>query len=422
MTSNKSTKRALISSALAVLMCMAMLIGTTFAWFTDTASTGVNKITSGNLHVEIQDEAGNSIENLEWVAKDGRAQDKILWEPGCTYTLTPFKIVNTGTLALKYKIVVTGLDGDSELLDVIHFNYKIDDAVLDLNEEGHLAAKGNAGDKTELITVSATMDTAAGNDYMDKTLDNVKFTVYATQDTVESDSYDNQYDKFAAYAPSGEMYTVTNYEEAKRAFAAGGGIVINGYIEGDATKTTVEDRLVIKYPSDVELNATVHIPGSLEATDNWAVFYINADTTINSSPGGGIACMNKLNPAEGIYAGGPYVAHINGKDIVVTVNGGTYYGGGTTFNVEKGTLIVNGGFFQVTPDAGTNDYRYTLNCIDANYKNGTANIIVKGGTFVNFDPSNNLAEGESTNFVADGYKVVSEKQTNGDIWYTVVPE
>ena len=419
MTNSKSTKRALVSSALAVLMCTAMLIGTTFAWFTDTASTGVNKITSGNLHVEIQNEAGNPIENLEWVAKDGRAQDKILWEPGCTYTLTPFKIVNTGTLALKYKIVVTGLDGDSELLDVIHFNYKIDDAVLDLNEEGHLAAKGNAGDKTELITVSATMDTAAGNDYMDKTLDNVKFTVYATQDTVESDSYDNQ---FAAYAPSGEMYTVTNYEEAKRAFAAGGGIVINGYIEGDATKTTVEDRLVIKYPSDVELNATVHIPGSLEATDNWAVFYINADTTINSSPGGGIACMNKLNPAEGKYAGGPYVAHINGKDIVVTVNGGTYYGGGTTFNVEKGTLIVNGGFFWVTPDGGTNDYRYTLNCIDANYKNGTANIIVKGGTFVNFDPSNNLAEGESTDFVADGYKVVSEEQTNGDIWYTVVPE
>ena len=44
MTSNKSTKRALVSSALAVLMCMAMLIGTTFAWFTDTASTAVNKI------------------------------------------------------------------------------------------------------------------------------------------------------------------------------------------------------------------------------------------------------------------------------------------------------------------------------------------------------------------------------------------
>ena len=67
MTSSKSTKRALVSSALAILMCVAMLIGTTFAWFTDTASTGVNKIVSGNLHVEIQDKTGEKIENLELV-------------------------------------------------------------------------------------------------------------------------------------------------------------------------------------------------------------------------------------------------------------------------------------------------------------------------------------------------------------------
>ena len=110
-----------------------------------------------------------------------------------------------------------------------------------------------------------------------------------------------------------------------------------------------------------------------------------------------------------------------GEGITVTVNGGKYYGGGTIFNVEKGTLIVNDGFFQVAPDVGTKDYRYTLNCIDGNYKNGTAKIIVKGGTYVNFDPSNNGAEGSGTNFVADGYKVVSE--THGsDIWYKVVAE
>ena len=51
MTSSKSTKRALLTSVLALLMCVAMLIGTTFAWFTDTASTAVNKIQAGNLDV-----------------------------------------------------------------------------------------------------------------------------------------------------------------------------------------------------------------------------------------------------------------------------------------------------------------------------------------------------------------------------------
>lgn len=415
-----NTKKALIASLLSLVLCVSMLVGSTFAWFTDTASTGVNRITSGNLHVEIRDESGNKLTKLEWKASDGRAQDQILWEPGCTYTLTPFKIVNTGNLALKYKLVMTGLDGDSELLDVIRFTYKIGTEDFALNEEGHLAANGG---ETGLITVSATMASDAGNEYMGKTLDNVKFTVYATQDTVENDSFGNRYDQFATYAPSGEMYTVTNYEEAKRAFAAGGIFAFGEYFESNASKTGVSDRLVIKNPSVLDVNVPLLIPGVLESSANWAALFISADTTINASTGyGGIHCGDKLNPGEGVYKGGPYVAHVNGEGIVVTVNGGDYYGGGTVFNVEKGTLIVNGGFFQVTPDVDTNDYRYVLNCIDANYKNGTANIIVKGGTFVNFDPSNNLAEGEKTNFVADGYKVVSETQANGDVWYTVVPK
>ena len=212
MTSSKSTKRALISSTLAILMCVAMLIGTTFAWFTDTASTGVNKITSGNLHVEIQDKEGTEIDTLKWVYKDGNDianQDDILWEPGCTYLLTPFQIVNTGNLSLKYKIVITGLDGDSPLLDVIKFTYKTaSDEEFDMSAEGHLTAKGTPGASTGMITVSAHMDELANNDYMDKTLTGIKFTVYATQDTVENDSFDNQYDKDAQY-PDVDVVTVT---------------------------------------------------------------------------------------------------------------------------------------------------------------------------------------------------------------------
>ena len=196
----KATKRALLTSVMALVMCVVMLVGTTFAWFTDTASTGVNKITSGNLHVEIQNGAGQKIENLEWVKENGDVianQEGILWEPGCTYLLTPFKIVNTGNLALKYKIAITGLDGDSPLLDVIKFTYKTASGEeFDMSAEGHLAANGGS---TGMITVSAHMDEAAGNDYMGKTLTGIKFTVYATQDTVENDSFGDQYDKDATY-------------------------------------------------------------------------------------------------------------------------------------------------------------------------------------------------------------------------------
>ena len=77
MTNSKSTKRALVSSALAILMCVAMLIGTTFAWFTDTASTAVNKIQAGKLDIalEMKNAGGNWVnaegETLGWVAADG---------------------------------------------------------------------------------------------------------------------------------------------------------------------------------------------------------------------------------------------------------------------------------------------------------------------------------------------------------------
>ena len=196
----KATKRALLTSVMALVMCVVMLVGTTFAWFTDTASTGVNKITSGNLHVEIQNKEGTEIDTLKWVDKDGNDianQDDILWEPGCTYRLTPFQIVNTGNLALKYKIAITGLDGDSLLLDVIKFTYKTASGEeFDMSAKGHLAANGGT---TGMITVSAHMDEAAGNKYQNQELTNVRFTVYATQDTVENDSFNNQYDKDATY-------------------------------------------------------------------------------------------------------------------------------------------------------------------------------------------------------------------------------
>ena len=200
MNSHRQTKRALLTSVMALVMCVVMLLGTTFAWFTDTATANVNTIKSGNLHVEIQNKAGIAIDKLEWVKENGDVianQDDILWEPGCTYLLTPFKIVNTGNLALKYKIEITGLDGSAKLLKVIKFTYKTEDGnTFDMTAEGKLAANGGA---TGMITVSAHMDELAGNEYQNETLTGVKFTVVATQDTVEYDSTRNDYDENATY-------------------------------------------------------------------------------------------------------------------------------------------------------------------------------------------------------------------------------
>ena len=186
---SKNTKRALVSSALAMLVCVAMLVGTTFAWFTDTASTSVNKIQSGSLDVDIVDANNVHIDTLNFIKAEGGKDEAILWEPGCTYNLTPFKIVNNGTLALKYKVVVSGAVGDTDLLKVIDFTYTTEDGTFDINAQGHLGA----GASTKLITMSGKMQETAGNDYMGKEVTGITITVVATQDTVENDSYNNTY-------------------------------------------------------------------------------------------------------------------------------------------------------------------------------------------------------------------------------------
>ena len=117
-----------------------------------------------------------------------------------------------------------------------------------------------------------------------------------------------------------------------------------------------------------------------------------------------------------------YGINVNGGKVVV--NDGKYYGAITAIQVQKGVPEINGGFFDLAPTCKSvvpHYAKYMINCIDAAYKDGTAVISVKGGTFVNFDPSAN-PEGAGTSYVADGYKVVSETQENGEIWYTVVAE
>ena len=205
----KSSKRALLLSALAIVLCIAMLIGTTFAWFTDTASTAVNRIQSGSLKVGIIDIQGNSLEGkqLKWQAADGREQDEILWEPGCTYYLAPFQIQNKGSLALKYKVVINGVSGDSKLLEALEFGFYYfwvgfgEERSLDeLIEGGKLDNVAEyPGLCTAPIYIVAHMRDDAGNEYQGLSIDGIGITVVATQDTYENDSFNNQYDKDATY-------------------------------------------------------------------------------------------------------------------------------------------------------------------------------------------------------------------------------
>lgn len=403
MNESTKTKKALRGSLFALFLCIILLIGTTFAWFTDTASTGVNKIQAGNLKVDIVD-ATNTAKSLKGDTlkfTDVNNSTDILWEPGVTFNTPAFKIKNAGNLALKYKLTLNGVTGDQELLDAITFSV-VDENGKEVNLdtfEGKLAKEGMSG----ALYIQGHMDEAAGNECQGKSLESLSLTVVATQDTVENDSFGPDYDKNATYP-------VASASELKTALNNGGTISVTKDIKTNNSEDSAVARMVISNPTTLNLDKKIISPDNMgNNSKNFVALYVEANTTINATKNGGIDTGNN---------GGYGINVMNGATL--TINGGYYYGGGTAVQVQEGTLIINDGTFACEPyDNPTYGYNFQINCIDSAYKNGAAKVIIKGGTFINFDPSNNTAEGAGTNFVADGYKVVPE--THGtDTYYKVV--
>ena len=200
MNNRKATKRALLTSVMALVMCVVMLVGTTFAWFTDTATANVNTIKAGNLKVQLQVK-----ENDQWVDAKGKTlqfvkaaagkDQKVLWEPGAEYKLPELKVVNNGSLKLKYTIAITGINGDAKLNEAI--DWTINDAAFNLTEQTLDATAESAP-----FTIKGHMKENAGNEYQGLSIDGIGITVYATQAVGEYDSNSNDYDENATY-PTG---------------------------------------------------------------------------------------------------------------------------------------------------------------------------------------------------------------------------
>ena len=232
MSTKKATKRALLTSILAICLCLVMLIGSTFAWFTDTASTNVNKIESGTLKVALEMKNPEYTEGNgkpEWISAEGQTLQflvegkvpaknedgtlaTILWEPGCTYELQPVRVRNDGNLALKYKVEITGIEanrtpveGQFNLNDVIEWTIVTgdDDNNAAVDKDNNVLPGEYfllpADTVSAPLTIKGHMKEEAGNDYQGLSIQNVAITVYATQYTYESDSNDKWYDANAQY-------------------------------------------------------------------------------------------------------------------------------------------------------------------------------------------------------------------------------
>ncbi len=172
---------------------------------------------------------------------------------------------------------------------------------------------------------------------------------------------------------------------------------------------------------------------ALEGAETW----LNADANINLGDSTISADRSDASSAQAYSAltiagnvtidgvgkventGDGYGITVKGEGAKLTINGGTYKGGTTAINVVKGDLVITGGTFEDTN--ATDNGHYLINCIDANYRDGSATVTITGGKFKNWNPNNNTSEGAGTDFVPAGYTVVEEVIDNAT-WYTVVAE
>ena len=427
--SKNTTKRSLLASVFALVLCVAMLVGSTFAWFTDTATTGVNKIQSGKLDVKLSYLADNN----EWkeVTKDTKLfKDGALWEPGHT-EVAYLKVENVGNLALKYQLsvnVANEVSGTNVNGDTIKLSNYIKMGVVENRSTSFAdrnAARAAVTDAGNITTYTKTGSIAANDTnaqyvalvvYMPETVGNeanygtkapsidLGVKLAATQYTKESDSFDDQYDKDATYP-------VTSAAELKNAVANSG-------------KFNVTE--------DIDVNETLNVE-NVGVVLNAAGKKISNSSDIWNDDNGNWSLVSArgANGTSLVIKDGNFEAKENDCFAVdvqdgacVTIENGTFVGNVHAVYVFKGTAYIKGGFYSIQQkysDASKAD-EFVLNCYDANRAAGTAKIIVTGGTFVNFNPADCQAEGAHTNFVADGYKVVSAKQASGDTWYTVVPD
>ena len=269
MTKQRSTKRALILSALSLLLCVSMLIGSTYAWFTDSVVSGSNVITSGNLDLEVQ----YTLDGDNWANLDG-ANDlfrKGLWEPGHTEVMA-LKIENKGSLAFKYaanmniinEVVGINKDGGdivlSEILTVSTLRmdggaigaalagtifsgedaaiWNSTDVVTSSFKNGNVLANDNivlAGEDA-FVLIKVDMAETVGNEANHNGVDvpSIEFglNVLATQYTYENDSFGNQYDKDAEYPEAPVI--VSTVADLKAALANGGNYVLGMDVAADA--------------------------------------------------------------------------------------------------------------------------------------------------------------------------------------------
>ena len=388
MNNKRATKRALLTSVMALVMCDVMLVGTTFAWFTDTASTGVNKIQAGNLDVKLM----YSTDMQRWTEATEQTKlfdDNALWEPGYTQVVY-LKVVNAGNLALKYEAGFSKNYTSNRGKNVNGDWYRVDNYL----KIGTAETTTKFENREDVWSAIAATEKTLSKDVM---LTNGWITLEAGEESAPF--------AVAIYMPT-SVGNEANASKNRPSKVTGLGIEVR------ATQATVEND---SFGPDYDANAAT-VLDRVEYTDgeHTVTGNIQANGAYGAIHGTGTAKITvDATTVYGTYVSNYAMAVCASGRSEITIKGGEFANqapAGSTLSLiyaqDNAKITIEGGTFKCVSPA------WTLNCNDSD----AATITVKGGSFYKFDPSN-VTVGEGEIFIADGYKVVQD----GD-WYNVVPE
>ena len=381
MNNKKTTKRALLSSVMAIVLCLAMLIGTTFAWFTDSASTAVNKIQAGNLDVQLLMHDGRSyvdigndtspIFGIGSIAQNNNAET--LWEPGKTQ-VAYLAIKNNGNLALKYKVELNVTNVSKDMYKAMKYAIIPDAQPSSVTSwtDGSTVVAGtqHVSDDVSLpvgvthyFALAIHMNEDAGNEYQGGEVD-FDLTVVATQDTVEYDSFNNTYDKDAEYA-----IPVSTPADLAAALANG---------------------------QDVVLTAPVTMPNAINIT---------GDVTIYGSENGKLIAPDNGNRIIKVNDNtGPVTLTLSGVEVVGPTTG-TDTRGVSVYNNRDVTIIVD--------NSSVSASYYALSIAN---QNDRVNVVVKNTTLTGWCAFQTWSAGTKATFENCTLIGNNDKPYNADGW------
>ena len=471
MKRKNATRNALFTSILSLLLCVSMLVGTTFAWFTDEVVSGLNTIQAGNLDIALL------ANDVEVESATTLFDDAKIWEPGVV-VYENLQIVNKGTLALKYQMSLNfggenDLEGHklSEVLKVAVLDKAIDattanraeilaaaqaatnvGSLYDFFVAGELE-KGESTDKQAVVVFWAPNANEVDNLYnanngkttSDGEALHIEFGVnlVATQKMSESDSFGTDYDKdawskgFAVYSAPDLQAAINNGEanitvmadiEASESIVipAGKSVVIN--LNGKNLKNGAAYNDANSTASSALVNngeVTLVGGGLIQATNNYTVRNYGKMVIDGINVENGIMNFADLTVEDGNISNSRSGKHtIYGNSAKLTINGGKFYNGNpgnAAIFSYAGEVEINGGEFSIADgtatlgwtscllDAqGSAKYTITGGIVNGEIRDYNKNTSVSGGTF---------AHSSVKNFIAPGYKAVAV-----DGKYVVVPE